>query len=244
MLVIIGCDSVGVLISMLLPAVQAAREAARRTQCTNNLKQIGLAMRGYHEKHGSLPPAFIPDEEGKPKHSWRVLLLPFLGEHDLYSQYRFDEPWNSPHNMALATERPAVYRCPSTADRDSRQASYAMIVGPHAISDGPTARRMSEIKDQAAETIMLAEAANAGITWLEPRDLNTKGMTFCIHAPPTAPPGQESDIASWHPGVVEALFCDGRVRGLNSDLTEKGVKALLTIDGGETVGPLYSQPPK
>lgn len=235
LLVIVGCDAIGVLISTMLPAVQAAREAARRSQCTNNLKQVGLAMQSYHDKHGCFPPAFIPDDNGKPKHSWRVLLLPFLGEHDLYAKYRFDEPWDSPHNMALVAQRPAVYRCPSTADNDSRQASYAMIVGAHAISDGPTARRISEITDETAKTIMLAEAATAGILWLEPRDLDTKNMTFSINPRPVPPPGSTSGINCYHPGLAQALFCNGTVRSLNSSLTAKEVKALFTIDGGEAV---------
>lgn len=80
-------------VSALLPSVQSAREAARRASCSNNLRQIGLAMHNYHDKYNCFPPAFLPDENGKPKHSWRVLLLPFLDEKSLYAEYRFDEPW-------------------------------------------------------------------------------------------------------------------------------------------------------
>ena len=68
----------GILIALLLPAVQAAREAARRTQCSNNLKQIGLAMHNYHDVNQQFPPAYIADADGQPMHSWRVLILPYL----------------------------------------------------------------------------------------------------------------------------------------------------------------------
>ena len=102
-------------------------------------------MHEYQQKYGCFPPAFIPDENGKPKHSWRMLILPFLGKDGLYKKYRFDEPWNGPHNKELAARMPAVYRCPTYADflgdeTTSSLTSYAMIVGPHAVSDGPTAR--------------------------------------------------------------------------------------------------------
>ena len=136
----IAVDVIGMAIALLLPAVQAAREAAHIMACTQNLKQIGLAMQGYHQNYGCFPPAFVADKQGKPKHSWRVLILPFLGEQELYSKYRFDEPWNGPHNMALVLQMPKVYRCPSDYDDDRSRTSYAMIVGPHAVSNGPTLR--------------------------------------------------------------------------------------------------------
>src|SRR5262245_52541441 len=81
----------GLLVALLLPAFpRTAREAARRMQCGNHLKQIGLALQTYHDVYGSLPPAYIADASGKPLHSWRVLILPFLGERSLYEAYRFD----------------------------------------------------------------------------------------------------------------------------------------------------------
>ena len=232
---IIGCDTFGMLIAQLLPAVQAAREAARREQCNQNLKKIGVAIQGYHQKYGCFPPAFIPDENGKPKHSWRVLILPFLGKEDLYKEYRFDEPWDSPHNMALAGQTPMEYRCPSDSAADRSQTSYAMIVGPHAISDGPTSRRIGDIKDAGRATIMVAEAADAGINWMEPRDLNVKEMTFVLHDAQEDSHARGSDIASRHPGTVNVLFCDGTVRAVKIDVDQEVLRAMLTIDGSEAV---------
>src|SRR5262249_42952585 len=79
---------------------------ARRSQCKNNLKQIGLAMFNYHDAYGCFPPAYIADADGRPMHSWRVLLLPFLDEAARYRKYRFDEPWDGPNNSELATSVP------------------------------------------------------------------------------------------------------------------------------------------
>lgn len=231
-------SSIGILIALLLPAVEAAREAARRMQCTNQLKQIGLAMRQYELQYGCFPPAFVPDENGKPKHSWRVLILPFMEEKALYDEYRLDEPWDGPHNKALASRMPKSYRCPTESDPDYSHTSYAMIVGPHAISDGPTSHSMADIKDGASKTIIVAEAAGADIDWMEPRDLATEAMTFQLNAYSRDPQqSNKTDISSEHSGTINVLQCDGTVRFLSTSVKREVLEALMTIDGGETIKP-------
>ncbi len=73
-----GIATIGILIALLLPAVQAAREAARRSACSNNLRQIGVALHNYSDTYGCFPPAFTVDQQGQPMHSWRALILPYL----------------------------------------------------------------------------------------------------------------------------------------------------------------------
>lgn len=228
---------VGILVALLLPAVQAAREAARRMQCSNSLKQINLAMLNYEQQYKCFPPAYIADKDGKPMHSWRVLILPFLEQNELYRQYRFDEPWDGPHNKKLAAQMPFLYRCPSEHGVDGgSETSYAMIVGPHAFSDGPTSRTSAEIaaKDGLSNTIIVAECAGAGINWMEPRDLDTEKMTFHIntssnHSKPT------TDISSCHSGTANVALGDGSVRTLSSGIDPKTLEAMTTIDGKEAV---------
>lgn len=107
-------------------------------RCSLNLKRIALAMENYHAAYASFPPAHIADNAGKPMHSWRVLLLPFLGddENAIYKAYRFDEPWNGPHNRRLAERMPAVYRCGWILDRKSTETSYVVVVGPRTAFPG------------------------------------------------------------------------------------------------------------
>lgn len=76
----------------LMKGVRSGRDAARRVMCKDNLHQIGIALHNYHEQHGSFPPAYTTDQNGKPLHSWRVLLLPYLDRPNLYQQIRLDEP--------------------------------------------------------------------------------------------------------------------------------------------------------
>jgi len=97
---------------LLMPAIRSASEAARRSQCTNNLKYIGIALWNYHEVHGCLPPAAITDKDGKPLLSWRVAILPYSEHEKLYAKFHLDEPWDSPHNIALLDSMPASYTVP------------------------------------------------------------------------------------------------------------------------------------
>jgi len=98
---------------LLLPAISHTREGARGANCLNNLKLIGLGLQNYHVEHGCFPPAYVADADGKPMHSWRVLILPYMERRILYDSYNFDEPWNSPSNRYLAGHIPSEYTCPS-----------------------------------------------------------------------------------------------------------------------------------
>jgi prepilin-type processing-associated H-X9-DG protein len=226
-LLLVGIAVIGILIALLLPAIQAAREAARRAACTNNLTQIGLAMHSYHDVCGCFPPAYIPDESGRPKHSWRVLLLPHLGEQALYERYDFSESWDGPHNLALTHMMPAVYNCPSNAGGGNSNTSYVLLVGPGTLSDGPTATKLSQIRDGPANTIMLVEVGRSGLNWLQPSDCDLKAGGLQISG--VAGQGIRSD----HPGVVNALFCDGAVRSISTPLDPRALEAMSTIAGGE-----------
>jgi prepilin-type processing-associated H-X9-DG protein len=222
---------IGIMVALLLPAVQAAREAARRMTCTNDLKQIALAMHNYHQVYHCFPPAYIPDKNGKPMHSWRVLLLPYMEEDSLYKEYRFDEPWDGPHNKMLLHRMPKAYQCP-TLGNEGTMTSYAMIVGPHAVSGGPKSCSLKDIKDGVSNTLLVVEAANAGINWMEPRDLDAEKMTYRVICGGDSSKGKY-EISSPHTGTANVAFCDGSVRSLASSTDPKVVKAMATIDGGE-----------
>src|SRR5262245_16452317 len=89
---------IAVAISLCLPPVTRGREAARRTQCKNNLKQILLALTNYELEYQALPPAHTTDANGNPLHSWRTLILPYLDQRQLYESIDLSKPWNDPIN--------------------------------------------------------------------------------------------------------------------------------------------------
>ena len=139
---------IALLLLLLLPAVNSAREASRRMQCSNNLRQIALALHNYHDTYGCFPPAYLADRNGKPMHSWRVLILPFIEQSALYQKYDFSEPWDGPKNSKLLSSMPHVYSCPSvarTAAGRSTCTSYLAVVGPTTVWPGRATRSLNEI---------------------------------------------------------------------------------------------------
>ncbi|MBI3467166.1 MAG: DUF1559 domain-containing protein, partial [Planctomycetes bacterium] len=140
-------------------------------QCSNNLKLLLLAMHGYHDTYGCFPPAYLADANGRPMHSWRVMLLPFLDEPGLYQAYDISEPWDGPNNSKLANRMPPYFSCP--ADGGSGwTTNYLAVVGPETIWPGDKPVAIRQIRDGVSNTIALVEVANSGIQWMEPRDLD------------------------------------------------------------------------
>ncbi len=214
----------------LLPArVPYDHVVSRRSQCINNLKQIGLGLQNYADAYGCFPPAYLTDENGKPMHSWRVLILPFLAQQALYDQYDFNEPWNGPHNSLLAKPMPSIFRCPSGTANKGATTNYVAIVGPETMWQADHGAKFSEIKDGTPMTIAVVEAAGAKINWMEPRDLPFSAVLQGINAK------QGGGIASAHPGVVIALFADGHTQTLSETTPIDVLKALCTKAGGEEI---------
>jgi prepilin-type processing-associated H-X9-DG protein len=218
------CGGIGA--ALLLPAVQQAREAARRSQCLNNLKQIGLALHNYHDVYGSFPPAYIADESGKPMHSWRVLILPFLDQQPLYNQYDFSEPWDGPGNSRLLAQMPPVFACPSHPHTGTYTTNYAGVSGETTVFHGAEPTTMASITDGTSNTIIVGEAVGANIPWMKPEDIDVT-----LH--PSL--GDRGGFSSDHPGGVNVLFCDGSARLLSRSIDANTLKALFTRNGGESV---------
>jgi type II secretory pathway pseudopilin PulG len=218
----------GILAALLLPAVQSAREAARRTQCMNNLKQIGLALHTYHDEYNTFPPAYVADAGGKPMHSWRVLILPYLEERALYNEYDFSEPWDGPNNSRLLARMPRVFACPSdSSSTASTTTDYAGVLGEHCVFRGTQPVRMADISDGTSNTLLVGEAAGARIPWMKPADIN-------IDQHPAL--GDPDGFSGNHAGGVNFLHCDAAVRFISLSINPQTLTALFTRDGNEVTG--------
>lgn len=230
----IVCGSIGstlmvcapVLIALLLPAVQAAREAARRTQCRNNLKQIGLALHNYHDEWRSFPPPYTVDADGKPLLSWRVLLLPYLDEGALYARFRLNEPWDSPNNLSLAPQMPSVFACPSDDTTAPSMTAYLAMTGPGTLFPLDRTVTLQEVTtgDGTANTMAVGEAMGSTVQWTKPEDL-VLGPDF--HG--------QMEFGSEHPGGWNLLFLDGSVRFMPDGTSDADIRAMATVSGGEQV---------
>ncbi len=213
------------LIGFLLPSGRK-RSPGDRILCGNNLKEIGTALQVYSDQYGSLPPAYVADASGRPIHSWRALLLPYI-DGDLAKAYSFDEPWDGPNNRQLMKRIPSVYHCPADQRATSGATSYVAIVGNETMWPFANARKLSEVTDGLSNTIVLVEATGLDIPWLEPRDLEFAKLNFKVNDPAT--PG----IGSQHEAVANILFADGTTRTLAPQTPADTLRAMLTIDGGE-----------
>ena len=215
--------ALGLLVYGILGSVRAARLAAKQSSSNCRLKQLGIALHNYHDTFKQFPPAYLADADGKPVHSWRIMLLPYFEEQgmkDLYAQYRFDEPWNSTHNQQLADKIPKIYRSPCD-DGPATDASYLAAVGPDTGWPAPLSATIKGIGDGTANTIALVEVANSGVNWLDPRDISLDEAMKKIEGPHA--------ISAMH------LFFDGSVHFLKSDIDRNVYRALLTANGREVV---------
>ncbi len=223
-LLVIG-GVIAVLIAIMLPATRRVRPAARRTQCKNNLKQIGLALYNYHDTYHAFPPAFTIDAYGRPLHSWRTLILPYLDQQSLYEKIDLAKAWDDPVNAEAFKTNLAVFRCPST-DCPMYHTTYMAVVGSRSCFQPTEPRSLSEITDNRSETLMVIEvASDKTVHWMAPVDTNEQ---FVL--------GFEPKTKFAHPGGLQALLADGAVRFLSANLDTAVRRALISIDGNDSVG--------
>jgi prepilin-type processing-associated H-X9-DG protein len=229
-------SGVGLLLSLLfaflVPAiVSSPRVNTRRGQCENNLKNLGLALLEYDHRNQHLPAVFTTDVTGKPLTSWRTAILPLIERTDLYSQYRANEPWDSPQNNPLSQIHIELFECPSDAacGASNNTTTYVAVVGPGTAWQPGKAIKLSDIKDKLSETILLVEMESSGIAWSEPRDLDLNNL-------PTGLTKQALlKSLSAHQGGFNALFADGHVEFIPSTIPWSQFIALTTIAGGEKI---------
>lgn len=221
--------STPVLIALLLPAVQSAREAARRTVTMNNFRQVVLAMQMYESTHGRFPSQAICDKEGKPLLSWRVMLLPYLEAGNLYEQFRLDEPWDSEHNLKLVERMPAVYGDPAAPELAARGLTTVQVLtGKDTLFSAPDkAPTAGSVSDGLSRTLAIVEARpDKAVPWTAPDDIE-----FDPEAP-LAGVGNPRRAG----GLFTSAMFDGSVRVLTPDVAPEVFKATVTPNGGESVG--------
>jgi len=224
------------------------RAAAKLAQSKNNLKQLGLAFHNYHDTHLRFPPAVIFGPDGKPWHSWRVLLLPFLDQAALYNQYKFDEPWDGPNNKKLLEKMPAIFRDPLNGDQKGLFTHYAVAVGKNtAFSkeggklDGKRVRldeggkRIRDFTDGTTNTMLVRSVSpDKKIPWMKPED-----VTFDDKFPGIGKKGGFS--APYKKGKETAgifLRCDGSVLDISSKIDKKTLTNFITLNDGQILDEL------
>jgi prepilin-type N-terminal cleavage/methylation domain-containing protein len=239
---------IGVLIALLLPAVQRVRESANRTRCGNNLRQIGIALHQYHDTRGSFPPGGIewrpPGDMTKRQLAWSAFVLAYLEQDNLYRLLDLTKAFDSPENAPAAATVIPIYVCPSTRRAelhiDGRAVcDYGGIYGerltgpnnpPKGVMIYDRAFRIAEISDGTAHTLVVAESAGfPDGQWINGLNLFDQGF------PINQAPDFEHEIRSDHIQGAHGLFGDGSVRFLRQSLDTKNLAAICTRGLGEVV---------
>jgi len=154
-----------VAIALLLPAIQQAREAARRTQSKNNLRQLGLALHNYHDANKCFPPGGTFDSAAHGHHGWATMLWPYLEATPTYNRIDFRQSWNSPRNSAFFRFRMAVFVNPSIHDDiGEHEFGHAHYSANSHLLAANSAVKLSEI-DGTAETFIIGELGGDFIPW-------------------------------------------------------------------------------
>ncbi len=220
-----GGAEVGIAVALLLPAVQAAREAANRNVSQNNLKQIALCMLNYEDQHKNLPPRAFFDKDGKPLLSWRVMMLPDMDESNLFQQFHFDEPWDSEHNKTLIEKMPDTYKDPRF-NLPPGMTMYQAVVGKGCVFEGPDKGiKLRQITDGTSKTAgVVAVSPDKAVPWTKPEDweFDPKHPLRDLENPSAG-------------GIIQLMFIDGHIEGVRGTINPDVLKAVFTRNGGEVV---------
>lgn len=204
--------------------VLGARNNAMRSRSKLNLKMIALALHNYHDTYGQFPPAYTVGPDGKPLHSWRVLILPQIEQANLYEHIRLNEPWDSPHNRRLGENRPDTYR--STNSSDSTSTSYLAVSGPKSAFSGKKAMKIRDMTDGTEHTLMVVEAFGKQVHWMQPDDVSPEEFLRMVE--------NAGDSDTLYPSGWLGLFADGSIRIHKAGMDRKTLNGMLIRNDGST----------
>ncbi len=185
---------------------------------------IGVALHNYHDAYRSYPPLAVQDKKGRPLLSWRVLLLPFLEQTELFDQFRLDEPWDSPHNLPLASRMPHQFRCPSDKSSQPNASSYVAISGNGTMFPPGRSVNVRDVRDGTSMTVFVGEVRAAQTVWTQP-DKPLLDDKFVAPGP----------FGSSHDNGWHFLMGDCTTRFVRDTTDPKIIRGLMTIAGGEPI---------
>jgi prepilin-type processing-associated H-X9-DG protein len=212
-------------------------EDLRRTQyCANHFKGTALAILNHEDRRSSFPAAYTVDAQGRRMRSWRVSILPWFCDMQLYMRYHQDEPWDGPNNRTLHGERGwRYYRCPADQSEPRTATNVVAVVGPGTPWPGTTPGCSKNCTKGASQTALLVEVANSGIHWMEPRDLELSSFDRTIDS------RSGRGISSNHAAGANVAMADGSVRCLAPNTAPEVLEAMLmtapTRPGTSAPGP-------
>ena len=213
---------------LLAPLPNRIAEEAVRSGDQNNLKQIGLSFHNYESANGTLP-TNICNKDGKPLLSWRVHLLPYIEQDQLYKEFKLDEPWDSDNNKKLIAKMPKTFEMAGIETKEKGQTFFQAFVGkkgdairPLMLEGDLKGLGFTGVTDGLSNTFLVVEAAEP-VIWTKPVDL------------PFDANEKLPKLGRRQPNGFNVLFGDGSVRFIKSTTPEATLKAYITTNGGEVI---------
>ena len=238
----------GIALAFVCQVIFPIREQARRCSCSNNIKQITLALLNCESVYGHLPIGIETSPDGSPYRSWRRLTFFYMEGlppvfYDLYDE---NSAWDSKSNTRFYDGTPVVqtdkfgsnrrvdsldpcpvrWCCPSDS---TKRVNYAVVVGTETAFPPNQNVKLDEITDGLENTILVVETLSGSDKWTEPRDLQFDSMSFVISK------SKNGEIGSKHPSGAYAGFADGEVHFITDAISPEELRALLTIAGNEPI---------
>jgi hypothetical protein len=200
-----------------------AQEAAKK-KSVENLKQLALGIINYADaNNGRMPPATVYSKDGKPLYSWRILILPYIEQGDLYKQFKLDEPWDSENNKRLVEKMPKVFEPVAGKTKEKHATYYQVLVGKGAaFEDKQQVRYPASFLDGTSNTILIVEAGEA-MPWTKPADVTCD--------PDRALP----KLGGLFRDGFNAALADASVVFIRKDADKDELRAAITRAGGEVV---------
>jgi uncharacterized protein (TIGR03067 family) len=197
--------------------------AALKLTSSNNLKQLALAMHNYHDTHRHLPTSAIYSKDGKPLLSWRVAVLPFVEQVELYKEFKLDEPWDSPHNKKLLEKMPKLYEPVRGKTKQPYATYYQVFTGPGTAFEGDKKLQFgNDFPDGLSNTVMIVEAGEA-VPWTKPQDL------------PYDPQKDLPKLGGLFPDGFYVAMCDGGVYWARRGFDQRMFRPAVTRNDGQAV---------
>ena len=216
---------------MVTEAVKKIQGSAEKMSAANNFKQIGLALLNYHSGYNAAPVhgvgpkgALLKNANEKPLLSWRVAILPYIEQNDLYQQFKFDEPWDSENNKKLIDKMPKLF-APVGKPGKPGYTHVQMVVGPNALQP-PSVNIPHSFPDGTSNTIAVVEAAEP-VIWTKPDDVMLPGAAL--------PKDLKKKFGEVQPGGFNVALWDGSVRFIPDTVSERTLGLLLNPKDGQVI---------